>query len=68
MDAEAWKSSLTDLVEQSKILLSGHKSVRKEDLVGRLITYFMFKQLDHAMSVLKLDPSMDMVLISRTMI
>ena len=33
-----------------------------------MITYFIYKQLDHAMSVIKLDPSMDAGLVVRTMI
>lgn len=65
---DAAKENLSTLIEQTKILLDKHTSFKKEDLTGRMITYFIFKQLDHAMSVMRLDPSMDAVLIARTMI
>lgn len=68
MSAEGVKNSLSDLVQRVEVLLSKHKSFQKNDRLDRLITYFMFKQLDHAHSVLKLDPSTDVALISRTMI
>lgn len=62
------KKNLITLVEQTKVMLRQHVSFEKSDLTGRMITYFIYKQLDHAMSVIKLDPSMDTVLIARTMI
>lgn len=62
------KQNLSDLIEQTKIMLQKHESFKKDDLTGRMITYFIFKQLDHAMSVIKLDPSLDAVLVVRTMI
>ncbi|MDG4544025.1 MAG: DUF5677 domain-containing protein [Rickettsiales bacterium] len=66
--AEIAKKHLSNLIEATKLMLQKHTSFPKDDLAGRMITYFIFKQLDHAMSVIKLDPSMDAGLVSRTMI
>jgi len=63
--ADIAKKYLSDLIKKTEIM---HSSFQQNDNVGRLITYFMLKQRHHAMSVIKLDPSMDMALIARTMI
>lgn len=62
------RKHLRALIEQTKVILGQYTYFKKADLTGRMITYFIYKQLDHAMSVMKLDPSMDDVLIARTMI
>ena len=62
------RKHLNGLIEQTKVMLGQHTSFKKGDLTGRMITYFIYKQLDHAMSVIKLDPSMDAGLVVRTMI
>lgn len=64
----AYLHKLQKLIELSKEILSTHNKFDRIDLAGRMITYFMHKQLDHAISVTKLDPSMDIILIARTMI
>lgn len=62
------KQKLESLIMLSDDLLLTHNSLDATDMTGRLITYFMLKQREHAISVTKLYPSIDIILIIRTMI
>lgn len=66
--SEAAKQNLSALIDLTNRLLDQHTSIQKNSHLDRLMTYFLFKQLDHACSVMKLDPSADIILIARIMI
>jgi len=61
-------AALESIIEDAKFTLGKLNTMRRDDGLGRMITSFFYKQLDHAISVHKLSPSMDVVLITRTMI
>lgn len=61
-------AGLESIIEDTKGLLRRLTTIRVDDALGRMLTYFIYKQLDHAMSVHKISPSMDVVLMARTML
>jgi len=64
--AEQAKSIIIRLSDILKSLLP--KNFHKDDYSSQLIILHLFRQIDHVQSIVKLDPSMDMVLIARSMI
>lgn len=66
--SDSLRGYFDDCVENIKVTVNAVDRFDRKDRLGRLLTYFTYRQLEHSMSLQKLDPNYDVMLISRAMI